>query len=122
MVLVDTSIWIDHLRSQDNLLFKLLQACRVRLHPYVIGELACGQLTQRDVFLDLINHLPQSRMASHAEVMQLIEQQQLVGLGIGYVDCHLLASVKLSGGLQLWTRDKRLKRAAAQLNIAFSDD
>jgi predicted nucleic acid-binding protein len=121
MVLADTSIWIDHLRSQDVLLFKLLQACQVRLHPYVIGELACGQLAQRQFFFELLNNLPQSRLASHHEAMQLIEQQQLMGLGIGYVDCHLLASVKLSSGLQLWTRDKRLKQAAAKLNIAFSE-
>jgi predicted nucleic acid-binding protein len=121
MVVADTSVWIDHLRSQDALLSKLLQACQVRLHPYVIGELACGQLAQRQVFLELLNNLPQSRIASHQEVMQLIEQQQLMGLGIGYVDCHLLASVKLSNGLQLWTRDKRLKQAAAKLNIAFSE-
>jgi predicted nucleic acid-binding protein len=121
MVLADTSIWIDHLRSQDALLSKLLQACQVRLHPYVIGELACGHLTQRQTFLELLNNLPQTRIASHTEVMQLIEQQQLMGLGIGYVDCHLLASVKLSNGLQLWTRDKRLQQAAKQLNIVFSE-
>ena len=98
---------------------RCLQANQVGCHPFILGELACGTLAQREVFLSLLGNLPQSRLASHYKVMQFIQAQQLIGLGIGYVECHLLASAKLSGGTSLWTRDKRLKTAAITLELAF---
>ncbi len=118
-VLVDTSVWIDHLRRSDPLLVRCLQANQIHGDPYIVGELACGNLTQRDLFLGLLGSLPQTRLASHLDVMQLIDAHSLMGQGIGYVDCHLLASVKLAGGFSLWTRDKHLKLAATRLNCAF---
>lgn len=119
MVLVDTSVWIDHLRAGEPLLVKLLQSVQVLGHSCVQGELACGSLAQRNVVLDLLGNLPQAPNAEHHEVMRLIEQRQLMGLGIGYVDVCLLASTLLAGNAQIWSRDKRLMNAAAKLGIAF---
>jgi predicted nucleic acid-binding protein len=121
VILVDTSVWIDHLRSKDELLSKCLSAQQIRVHPYVTGELACGHLSQRSAFLELMRNLPHAKIATHDEVLHVIESHGLAGFGLGYVDVHLLASVLLSGGMQLWTRDKRLKAAAHDMGIAFSD-
>ncbi len=121
MILVDTSVWVDHLRTNDTLLFKCLGAQQVRGHPYVTGDLACGHLSQRTEFLGLLRNLPQTKIATQDEVLQLIETRHLAGLGIGYVDVHLLASVLLSGGMQLWTRDKKLKAAALNMGVAFNE-
>lgn len=112
MILVDTSIWIDHLRAGDSALARLLETGRVLTHPFVIGELALGHLHQRQPILDALHDLPQATVATDVEVLAFIDRQQLTGLGIGYVDVHLLASVQLTPGSRLWTRDKRLHGVA----------
>lgn len=114
MILVDTSIWIDHLRAGNSALTRLLENSRVLAHPFVIGELALGHLHQRQAILDALHDLPQATVATDVEAMAFIDQQQLTGLGIGYVDVHLLASVQLTPGARLWTRDKRLHAVATE--------
>jgi len=116
VILVDTSIWIDHLRSGDAHLITLLGDGNVLGHPWVVGELALGQLSHRDEVLNLLRNLPQASVATEDEVMTLIDHDQLFGVGIGYVDAHLLASARLSGA-RLWTRDKRLRATAARLDL-----
>ncbi len=118
MILVDTSVWVDHLRSGDPRLSALLEEARVLVHPWVTGELALGQLSRRREILGLLNHLPQARVATEAEVMTLVETRRLYGTGIGYVDAHLLAATLLTADASLWTRDRRLAAAAADLRIA----
>jgi len=108
VILVDTSVWIDHLRSGDEQLTALLNSTQVMGHPFVLGELACGNLQNRAEFLVLMADLPQAVTASDTEVLFFIEQHQLMGRGIGFVDVHLLASVSLTGAARLWTRDQRL--------------
>jgi predicted nucleic acid-binding protein len=117
MLLVDTSIWVDHLRQGDSLLSKALGQGMVAVHEWVIGELACGHLRNRDEVLALLQDLPHGPLATHHEVLTLIHSEGLMGQGVGYVDVHLLASCRL-GSLQLWTRDPRLKRLASTLVIA----
>ncbi len=118
MILVDTSVWIDHLRTGDPGLTVLLNEAQVLAHPWVIGELALGQLSGRSEILGLLSNLPQATVGTVAEVMSLVESQHLFGLGIGYVDAHLLAATLLTTDAGLWTRDKRLAGAAADLGIA----
>lgn len=118
MILVDTSIWIDHLRVGDPGLARLLQEGHVLGHQWVTGELAMGQLAHRHEVLGLLDNLPQARLATAAEVVALIETRHLAGLGMGYVDAHLLASTLLTPGSRLWTRDKRLATAASDLGLA----
>lgn len=117
MILVDTSVWIDHLRYGDSSLVNLLNTGQVLAHPFVIGELALGSLRQRDVILDTLNNLPRAKIAADEEVLAFINQSKLAGLGVGYIDAHLLASVRLTPGTLLWTRDKRLCAAASQLGL-----
>ncbi len=119
MILVDTSIWIDHLRASDKSLSNLLNTGRVLAHPFVVGELALGSLRQRDIILDALSDLPQAEMATDGEVLIFIDQHALSGLGIGYVDAHLLAAVRLTAGAVLWTRDKRLHKVADRLKLAM---
>ncbi len=118
MILVDTSVWVDHLRRSDARLVRALTDAQVLTHPFVIGELACGNLKRRATVLSLLRDLPRSSLASDDEVLFFIEQQSLMGRGIGYVDAHLLAAVTLSGGTKLWTRDKRLSALAGELGLA----
>lgn len=118
MILVDTSIWVDHLRAGDEALAGLLEAGAVLAHPYVIGELALGHLSQRGVVLGALSDLPQAEVATDAEVLHFIDRHALFGLGIGYVDAHLLAAAQLSAGASLWTRDKRLHAVAGRLGLA----
>ncbi len=118
MILVDTSVWIDHLRNGDVALASLLNQCRVLIHPFVIGELACGNMRDRQSILQLLQDLPMVPVADNDEVLFFIEEQQLMGRGIGYVDAHLLASVVLEDSSRLWTRDNRLAKIASELNLA----
>jgi predicted nucleic acid-binding protein len=118
MILVDTSIWIDHLRAGDATLQGLLEHGRVLAHPFVIGELALGRLRQRDIVLGGLHDLPQAEVARDEEVLHFIAAKALFGLGIGYVDAHLLTAVQLTAGASLWTRDRRLRVAADQLSLA----
>ena len=117
MILVDTSVWIDHLRTSNTLLADALEVEAVLAHPFVIGELACGEMKERREVLSLLATLPSSVVATDDEVLLFIENHRLMGKGIGYVDAHLLASITLTDGAQLWTRDKRLGVLAAQLQI-----
>jgi predicted nucleic acid-binding protein len=116
MVLVDTSIWVSHLKEGDDRLKALLEDGEVLCHPFVVGELACGNLKKRSEILSLMQTLPQAKVAGHDEVMKFIELHDLAGAGLGYVDVHLLASAFLSKST-LWTADKRLMEVARKLGI-----
>jgi predicted nucleic acid-binding protein len=118
VILVDTSVWVDHLRNGDKTLSDLLNAGKVLSHPFMIGELALGHLSQRDRILSALRDLPQTEVATPQEVLHFIEEQRLFGLGIGYVDVHLLAAVRLTAGASLWTRDRRLDGVAGRLGLA----
>ena len=120
MILVDTSVWINHLRNNDPHLVRLLTENQVLSHPFVRGELALGNLRQREAILAALDNLPQAPLAFIDEVNVFIEQHALYGLGIGLIDAHLLASTQLSGNTRLWTQDKRLLAAALRLNLAAS--
>jgi predicted nucleic acid-binding protein len=119
VILVDTSIWIDHLRLGDDVLIVLLNSGAVLGHPWVVGELALGSLTHRDEVIGLLAGLPRALVASDSEVMSLIEKENLSGTGIGYVDAQLLAAARLTPDTRLWTRDKRLSTVADRLRIGF---
>jgi predicted nucleic acid-binding protein len=121
VILVDTSVWIDHLRHSDAHLAALLASARVLGHVWVIGELACGNLRARAEVLGLLAALPQARVAQPDEVLFFIERQRLMGRGIGYVDAHLLAATALTGSARLWTRDKRLAALARELGLAYPE-
>ena len=122
MILVDTSVWVDHLRVGDAALGELLNHSQVLMHPFVLGELACGNLRNRSEVLRLLKDLPQAPVASDEEVLFFIERNALMGRGIGYVDAHLLAVVTLGGSTHLWTRDKRLQSVAEALALAYGED
>ena len=117
MVLVDTSVWIDHLQRSDAVLEDLLLQERVVIHPFVIGELAVGRFSSREAVLHALERLPRSAIASNDQVLRFIEANALFGVGIGYIDAHLLASAKLNPGTSLLTRDRRLRTAAASLSL-----
>lgn len=119
MILVDTSVWVDHLRSGVQDLIAGLEHGAVLMHPFVLGELACGNLRNRASLLGLLGSLPSADAATDAETLAFIEIRALHGRGIGYVDAHLLASVQLTAGARLWTRDRRLRGAAETLGCAF---
>lgn len=121
MILVDTSVWIDHLRRADAQLIELLERTEVVMHPFVVGELACGNLADRATLLELLQALPAAVVAGHDEVLGFIERRSLHGQGIGYVDAHLLASVALTPGVALWTRDKPLRASAEALGYALPE-
>ena len=114
MVLVDTSVWVNHLRKGDIQLEELLLDGEVVCHPFVIGELACGNIKNRSEILALLQVLPEVPTIDLAEYLYFIEQNHLSGTGIGFVDVHLLASSQLSG-IPLWTNDKRLKEIARKI-------
>ena len=119
MILVDTSVWVEHLRAGNKMLAGFLDAGQVLTHPFVIGELALGNLQNRKVVLDALLDLPQARVATAAEVLFFIDRHALFGRGIGYVDGHLLAAVRVTVGATLWTHDQRLSRVASQLGMAM---
>ena len=116
-VLVDTSVWVDHLRRHDAQLAALLVAGEVITHPFVIGELACGNLRRRDALLALLQALPTATVATHEEALHLVSHARLHGKGLGWVDAHLLAAACLTA-CRIWTRDKALAAAAAALGVA----
>lgn len=119
MILVDSSVWIDHLRVGEPVLFDLLNAGQVLAHPFVIGELACGNLRNRKVVLSLLKDLPAAPVATDEEVLFFIERHGLMGKGIGYVDAHLLSAASMTGSGQLWTRDRRLRAVAESKRLSF---
>jgi len=120
VILVDTSMWVDHLRRGNERLAALLSDGQVASHRFVIGELALGNLANRMTILELLSNLPSAPMAEHEEVLALVEQRRLSGSGIGWVDAHLLASSLLTG-LRIWTLDKALAREARRLRVAAFD-
>jgi predicted nucleic acid-binding protein len=115
-MLVDTSVWVEHLRRGDSTLSSLLDRGEVECHPFIIGELACGSLRRRSEVLSLLRRLPHVRVASHDEALTLIERHRLMGRGIGWIDAHLLASAALSN-TPLWSRDQRLSEVATELHL-----
>lgn len=116
MILVDTSVWVDHLRKGDSALAAHLSGGEVLTHPLIIEELACGHLSHRNEILGLLAALPAAPLASHAEVLGLISDEGLGGSGIGAVDAHLLASARLANSM-IWSRDKTITRAAKKLGV-----
>ncbi len=121
MILVDTSIWIDHLRTGDAALVRLLNDNAVLAHPWVTGELALGDLRHRDEVISLLRGLPQAVVADEDEVLRLVDREGLYGTGIGYVDAQLLAATRLTPDARLWTRDRRLATVTAQLELDHSE-
>lgn len=120
MILVDTSVWVDHLQRGNADLAQRLNQGQALSHPFVVGELALGSLKQRTTVLEALQNLPIVSVATDAEVLGFISTHALHGIGIGYVDVHLLAATRLTPGTQLWTLDKRLQAAASQLGLAHT--
>ncbi|MFN0193515.1 MAG: type II toxin-antitoxin system VapC family toxin [Aestuariivirga sp.] len=118
MILVDTSVWIDHLRKPDSMLARLLEEARIVTHPFIIGEIALGSLKNRKLILTSLAGLPAAIVASDEEVLSHIDAAGLAGAGIGYLDAHLLASAKLTSGARIWTRDNKLRSAAIAAGVA----
>jgi predicted nucleic acid-binding protein len=121
LILVDTSVWVDHLRRGNRGLVDLLERSAVVMHPFVAGEIACGSPRDRASILELLQDLPAAVVADNGEVLQFIERHVLYGKGIGYVDVHLLASVALTEGASVWTRDMKLHQVAAALGCAYAE-
>jgi hypothetical protein len=119
VILVDTSVWVDHLRAGDEVLGALLETGMVLAHPFVIGELALGNLRHREDTLSALSDLPRAGVATDAEVLHFIDRHALFGRGIGYVDVHLLAAARLTAGTRFWTSDARLHGIAVQLGLAM---
>lgn len=117
MILVDTSVWIEHLRTGNNRLRSLLFDEQVLCHPFIVGELACGMLGNRREILSTLRALPEAPFLEHEEVLSFLEDRRLYGRGLGWVDAHLLASTLVTG-CTLWTLDKPVRRAAAALNVS----
>lgn len=118
MLLADTSVWIDHFRKGNRRLAVALEEQDVATHPFVIGELACGDLDDRREVLELLHRLPQATVATDSELLEVIERRRLMGRGLGYVDVHLLAAALLSPLMKLWTLDAPLARSAARIGVA----
>jgi len=118
MILADTSVWVEHFRKGNLALGELLNRGVVLSHPFVAGELACGNLRNRRAVLDYLRALPQARLATHDEVMNLVETRMLSGLGAGWIDVHLTASALLSHAA-FWTLDQRLLRTAQKAGASL---
>lgn len=121
MILVDTSVWADHFRSGEAALGLLLGEGRIMIHPFVIGELALGDLRPRHDTLAALRELPQAPLVSQEEFLSLVDAEQLVAAGVGFVDAHLLLAARRNPGIRLWTRDKRLAARAAAMDLAWSE-
>jgi predicted nucleic acid-binding protein len=121
VILVDTSVWIDHLRKNEMGLRRLLGMGRVLSHPFVIGELAMGSFKRRNLLLIELEDLPGAKIAEHGEVLHFVSEHTLFGSGIGYIDAHLLAAARLVPGTLIWTRDKRLLEVASKLSLAAAE-
>ncbi len=118
MILVDTSVWVDHFRRRDPRLVEALELESVVMHPFVLGEIACGSLSDRATIIELLQQLPSAAIAEPDEALDFIARHKLYGKGIGYVDAHLLASVAIDRA-RLWTRDRRLSAVARTMGYAF---
>lgn len=120
MILVDTSIWVDHLRDGDAALVTVLEQGQALAHPWVTGELGLGRLRDRAAVVQLLDQLPQAVVATATELLAFVEHHKLFGVGIGYVDAQLLASARLTEDVELWTRDRRLHAVAERLGLAHT--
>ena len=120
MILVDSSVWIDHFRRPSAELAALLASSVVMIHPFVVGELACGHLQKREAVFTALASLPSALVLPHHEVLAYVERHRLMSRGIGWVDMHLLASATVSGRVSLWSRDKRLMLAASERGVAYT--
>ena len=118
-VLADTSVWIDHFRSENPRFVNLLDNREVLIHPMVIGELACGNLSNRSATLEILSELPAIQAIEYGDILDFIEHNRLMGKGVDYVDVHLLASVAMADSASLWSYDRRLMDAATDLDIAW---
>jgi len=118
LLLVDSNVWVGHIRSADARLEQALLAGEVLGHPFVTGEVAMGSLRDRALVIRLLRALPQAEKARNDEVLELVERERLFSLGLGWVDAHLLTATLLTPGTRLWTRDKRLHEAAERLGVA----
>jgi predicted nucleic acid-binding protein len=118
MVIVDTSVWVDHFRRGNGVLYRLLEQGEVVCHSFVVGELACGNLKNREEVLSLLQSLPSAPTLDEDEVLYFIEKNRLMGKGLGLVDVHILAASLLST-IPLWTKDKKLRNIAKALEIAY---
>jgi predicted nucleic acid-binding protein len=118
MILVDTSIWIDHLHTREPVLAELLEQAEVCSHPMIVGELALGTMRDRRTVLGLLGNLPAVSLPAYDEVLRFVESSVLYGKGLSVVDAHLLAAARISDDVRLWTRDKRLHAEAERLNVA----
>jgi predicted nucleic acid-binding protein len=117
VILVDTSVWIGHLRASNLALVRLLGESGVLIHPFIVGELALGNLRNRAGFLEALRRMPESTRATDDEVVGFIDANRLYGLGLGYADAHLLVSARLTAGARLWTRDQRLANVAERFDL-----
>ena len=122
MIIVDTSVWIDHQRRSDPMLDEFARESAVMMHPLVLGELACGMFSDRDRHFRTWRSLPRAPLHDHDEVVGWIESERLMGRGIGFIDAHLLYSTVRRPGTRLWTRDKRLARLARRFGVAHLGD
>jgi predicted nucleic acid-binding protein len=122
VILVDTSVWVEHLRTGHATLVALLETGAVLGHPWVTGELALGHLSQRQEIVRLLRSLPKAAVPTDDETMTFIDRHRLYGLGIGYVDTHLLAATCLTADAALWTTDRRLAAAAWGLGCAIDPE
>jgi predicted nucleic acid-binding protein len=118
VVLIDTSVWVDHLRLGNSALTELLFDAKVVCHPFVVGELACGTLRNRSEILALLQTLPSIPEIAHEDLLRFVESHRLMGQGLGFIDVHLLASARLAA-IPLWTMDRRLRQAATALAAAY---
>lgn len=121
MILADTSVWIDHLRGRDSHLAVALENDDIVMHPFVVGELACGTLRNRRELLSLWARLPFAPSVTDVEALAFIERHRLMGTGLGYIQVHLLASTALAGTAKLWTKDRQLASVATKLGMARDD-
>jgi predicted nucleic acid-binding protein len=117
VILVDTSVWVDHLRKGDQQLAALLAKVEVSMHPFVVAEISLGQLRNRKTIIESLQALPQATVANDNELLAFVDANGLAGSGIGFVDAHLLAAARLSAGTSIWTRDRRLVAAASRLAL-----
>ncbi|MEM1020397.1 MAG: type II toxin-antitoxin system VapC family toxin [Pseudomonadota bacterium] len=120
MILVDTSVWVDHLRKTNDDLVDLLEAGQVTIHPFIVGEIALGSLQNRTTVLTLLDTLKALPKAQDNEVRLMIEKQSLFSRGIGWVDAHLIAAAQLASPMLIWTRDKRFGEICDELGIGFA--
>ena len=120
-IIVDTAVWIDHIRRPEAALTGLLESEMVLMHPLILGEIAMGRFKNRTSFLHELQKLNEPVVATDAEVLTFIERNRLFGLGLGYIDAHILLATRLTGDSLLWTRDKRLDAEAQAMSVAFDD-